>query len=403
MEKPEILYRGVKITYDMLKDFKFYGTTLYPPNPYQIDENGRKVVGDGNEYGLYMTTNKVVALGAYAKVSTFDGTIIDKSITIGISPKEDVRIPAIGIVYKMDTKNIDIRKPFIKSSLKGHYNNGFEGEEFIADKVDKDSYKITDIIIGEDILHDALKIDTKDILKAEKTLKEVMEQRKKHLLYLVSYLKQFEPNKRFLFKKDEIEVFKELFGEKGVLYMDTSKLLLTSSKSCIKYLFSFCFNKNSTDLKTLKYIESLNKRLKNYSNIKDIMKLIKEDIIINEQKKQKFISKNNSSSTLSFDNKNNMYQDILNIILTKLKEDENKNIQMVEQIFNVTINLEGKDKNQLLKEKEIILNKIDDGYLKELIDSKTSINLKSTIFKIYNEQIEKLKENFKENRYRGRL
>ena len=57
MNKPEILYRGVKITYDMLKDFKFYDTTLYPPNPYQIDKNGRKVVADGNEYGLYMTTN----------------------------------------------------------------------------------------------------------------------------------------------------------------------------------------------------------------------------------------------------------------------------------------------------------------------------------------------------------
>ena len=399
MNKPEILYRGVKITYDMLKDFKFYDTTLYPPNPYQIDENGRKVVADGNEYGLYMTTNKNMVLGAYAKVSPFDGTVIDKDITIGINPKEDIRIPAVGIVYSINTKNIDIRKPFIKPSLQGHYNNGFEGEEWITDKINKNDYQIIDIKIGKDILHDSLTIDTLDIVKAEQKVKEEMEKRKQHLLHLVSYLKKFEPNKRYLFKQDDIEVFKQLFGDNGSLYIDVSKLKLSSASSWIKYLFNIYFNKNATDLKTLKYIETLNKRIKNYDTVTDVIKFLKEDIVTNEQKKQKFLIKNNQASTLNFDNKNMMYQNILNTIFTKLKEEENKNIQIVEQFFNIKIELEGKEIDQLFQEKEFILNKIDNGFLEGLIDSKTSRELKSTISKIYNEKINNLKENIETDNY----
>ena len=69
------------------------------------------------------------------------------------------------------------------------------------------------------------------------------------------------------------------------------------------------------------------------------------------------------------------------------------------KLFNIKIELEGKEKEQLFQEKEFILNKIDNGFLEGLIDSKTSRELKSTISKIYNEKINNLKENIETDNY----
>lgn len=80
--KPEVIYRGIKIDYETLQSFKFYGVDLIPPKAPIINEEGKKIVGDGNEYGLYMTDHKVVA-ESYHDVELKDGTKLSKDITYG--------------------------------------------------------------------------------------------------------------------------------------------------------------------------------------------------------------------------------------------------------------------------------------------------------------------------------
>ena len=107
MKKPKILYRGVIVTEDILKSQPFYGVDITPPNAARYDEEGRKTVGDGNEYGVYMSDNKLVATAAYARVELRHCTPLNDKIYIG-DRRLQVGMPSIGIIYKIHTDNLDI-------------------------------------------------------------------------------------------------------------------------------------------------------------------------------------------------------------------------------------------------------------------------------------------------------
>ncbi len=65
-EKTKKLYRGINVSRNELKDSKiFKQDDMYPFRELYVDEEGRKIVGDGNEYGIYMTDNKIAAKKDY--------------------------------------------------------------------------------------------------------------------------------------------------------------------------------------------------------------------------------------------------------------------------------------------------------------------------------------------------
>ena len=63
--KPNILYRGIVLTNEQIKNEQWYNSDIHVPYDPLIDEYGRKVVKDGNEYGVYMTDNLEMVLTAY--------------------------------------------------------------------------------------------------------------------------------------------------------------------------------------------------------------------------------------------------------------------------------------------------------------------------------------------------
>ena len=149
--KPKYLYRGVIVSENILKTKPLFGVDLVPPNPPKYDEQGRKTVGDGNEYGVYMSDYKEVATNAYAAVRMSDGTPLNSNVRIGDRFLK-VAVPAVGIVYKISTDGLDVHKPWITSELKGHYNNGFMGDEWIAERIPVSNYVVEKVIVGEEIL-----------------------------------------------------------------------------------------------------------------------------------------------------------------------------------------------------------------------------------------------------------
>src|SRR6185369_6233412 len=56
---PDTLHRGVKLPYDEFSPDALSSDLL--PGSDGVDENGNRVVLDGNEYGVYMSTNPQVA------------------------------------------------------------------------------------------------------------------------------------------------------------------------------------------------------------------------------------------------------------------------------------------------------------------------------------------------------
>ena len=323
--KPEYLYRGIKIRYDMLKDFKFSGVDIIPLYQPLFDEYGRRTVKDGNEYGIYMTDNFSMVKSAYGAVHFNDGTPIRKDIKYGNTPPTTVNIPAVGIIYKINTKGMEIRKPWISSHLTGHYNNGFGGDEWITDIIPKQNYVICSLTIGKDILHDEEQIPIDNIEEAEEILKKRMEQRKYRLELLIQELKKLTVQKRFQLLPLDMEIFKDIYGDDGVKHIDSDNIEINNAKDFIKYLFSIFYrqNREQLDFVTLKYIHSLKRRLNNEDDVDKLLQLIQFDIVSNANSRQSFIQKKQNigdiPNTRVFDEKEKMYNKVFDAL--KLKQD----------------------------------------------------------------------------------
>ena len=157
--KPNVLYKGLKINYNNLQDFEFFGIDLKVNYAPIIDQYGRKTVTDGNEYGVYMFNNLGMVECAYNDLH-HEGIPIHNNLLIN---NERIMIPSIAVIYQINTNGLDIRKPFISEQFKGQYNNGFQGDEWITDIVPASNYTLYRVRIGADVLHDAEDIDLSSV------------------------------------------------------------------------------------------------------------------------------------------------------------------------------------------------------------------------------------------------
>lgn len=214
---PKNVYRGMTMPYETFARLDFE-SDLVPNEPPIIDEKGRKVVGDGNEYGVYMTDNEQLAIDTYGNPDHNHGKTLG---TVRLFGGENLTIsePSFGVIYKIDTENTDIHKPWITDYLKGHYNNGYQGEEWVSEHIPKENYEVSSITIGNDILHDKENMSnaTKEEIKAR------YEERKHHLERLCSDIGQsLPPELRFLPKRDLVKKLKEIYGDGGTAYENQS-------------------------------------------------------------------------------------------------------------------------------------------------------------------------------------
>lgn len=151
---PEHVYRGIVLPVpDVTPDFLQHD--LVPPHEPIIDSAGRKTVADGNEYGVYMSDNRHMVEVAYAD-PRHPGPAVPESPEFRLSytsPMTRLHEPRAAIVYKIRTEGIeDIRKPWITDYLNGVYNNGFQGNEWVADRVPQENYTAVQFRLGRDAL-----------------------------------------------------------------------------------------------------------------------------------------------------------------------------------------------------------------------------------------------------------
>lgn len=274
---PDTLYRGYKIRYKKLPNFHLSGVDLKVNYAPLINENGEKTVTDGNEYGVYMSDNLEMVKIAYGDTKMARENIEPMVRINNGTYLEQLSLPAIAIIYEINTDGLDVRKPKISQVWKGHYNNGFEGNEYITEEIPADHYQVIRAKIGSDLLHEAEEIDLTDIKKAEEELKQKAELRKYRLEVLASFLSKLPQNQVFNLKGADKEIFRILFGENGIRYINPKQLNFNTNDDTIKSLYYYIFNKSGLmDMKSLRLIAELNSKLKT-ENL-DIIDLINQEI-----------------------------------------------------------------------------------------------------------------------------
>ncbi|NLC48433.1 MAG: hypothetical protein GX758_03640 [Tenericutes bacterium] len=353
--KPINLYRGIVISYDELENFDLVNADLVVPYDPIVDEDGNKTVLDGNEYGVYMTDNPNMVNDVYGNVHN-DGKPVQGGITIGFQ-RQPILIPSVGISYEISTQDLNVHKPKIASFLKGHYNNGFQGNEWIADKIPYNNYKVYRIRIGSDILHPAEDINIIDnnIEEAKKEALKNIQMRKNRLVSLVNELSKMTPVQRNNISSLELDVLKAIYGKDGVRYINNDTIDTSNNIGRIKHLMATFYNNENRiiNFSVLGYIEDINKKLSKTENSNLFETL--EQIVLNDiqnmlDKKNNFVQKKMNEgvefSTKYFDSKVETMRSILKILLTTKIKDE-KQIE----IDNLNPQLTPKNK-RVLKEQE---------------------------------------------------
>ena len=191
-DHPKFLYRGMKFKSEDYADYDFEnGLSL--PKDYIINETGMKCVIDGNEYGVYMSSNEQMALN-YAMPSRYDTSFIAGRMYIG-SDRAPLGMPSVGVLTVVDTTGLDIKEPYISPVMQGHYNNGYQGKEWIStSSVPSDNVAYAKMMVGPDLLYDSVEFadvsasDMKDLIDDE------MSRRKESLMKMYDFLKDESSN-----------------------------------------------------------------------------------------------------------------------------------------------------------------------------------------------------------------
>lgn len=292
--------------------------------PYDplINEEGQETSHDGNEYGIYMTDNPYMVEAAYGNPEG-RGRPINSKIRFDMQT-ETVDIPAIGITYRIDTNGLDIRRPWISRLLQGVYNNGFEGDEWIADKVPSSNYTIEKIQIGSDFLHSTRYINITDDSHIKERLTSIMETRKARLQLLEAAIENMSSSeRRHLGRRGpHMEVLKEIFGPDGAYETDVNSLDTSSVNGMKKYLFTTFYKQSPDEINftALRYIHELG-HTGNIENVEKLNETIQNDLQTKIARKEQFIQEHKDDeepfSTLNFDKQISMLQDILSKLASK--------------------------------------------------------------------------------------
>ena len=355
-----VFYNDSKVDYNSLQNFEFSGVDLKVNYAPIIDQYGRKTVTDGNEYGVYMSDNLSMVTSAYGDLH-HDGIPIHNNLFIY---NERIMIPSIAVIYQINTDGLDVRKPFISDQLKGHYNNGFQGDEWIADIIPANNYALYRVRIGADILHDAEDIDLLRIKNISEQVKQKLEMRKYRLETFANAMEKMSPMKRNVLGRDELSILKSIYGKNGLKYINEDSLLTSDVDGMLRYLVAKTFKQNESDIdfQTIRYINGLKGQA---TNIDSIIEILKNDKIKNMQDKVAFEKRKKQEGvpyvTSKFDKQEKRLDGLISMVLLRRKKDNQYKQEQAQTQVNTSIN---ENKTREDQEWEMIKEKYDYDELK---------------------------------------
>jgi hypothetical protein len=327
MKKPQTLYRGIIIHDDQVKTAPYYGVTLTPFHPAQIDAQGRKTVGDGNEYGIYMTDNLTMVECAYGKTQKYHGRVLSGKTRISINGcPAPITYPDVSVIYAIDTDGLDVRKPWICRAMQGHYNNGFEGTEWIADNIPTANYSITKMVLAADWLHPEQSFVVTDLTETQDMIERIISRRKIRLQRLCDVVSTLPANKRMNLSSTDARTLVHLFGQGGACYTLPECLHPTTAYEYAMYLMTHFYreNRENLDWTNLNYVTGLIQKLPTTASFAQLVQLVTNDIEsitrLRSVALQTSLHRDGPVHTLGFDKSIARCETVLQLLLDKYNE-----------------------------------------------------------------------------------
>lgn len=323
--KPHILYRGIVISDDQIKTAPYFNTTLTPFHPAKINDNGKKIISDGNEYGVYMSDNQTMIECAYSKGYKYHGRPLSQMRIFINGAPTPITYPSIGVVYTITTDGLNIREPWICKSMSGHYNNGFAGKEWLADAIPVSNYRITKFIISADWLHPEQIIHVTDLNEAHTTIENILRQRRIRLQRLHAVIEQLPERRRMQLTSDDAQTLVNLFGEGGAGYTLPACLHPTNANEYAKYLLTYFYRRNKEmDWTNLNYVTNLLRHLPASAPLTTLVTLVQKDLAQAKTRRDEFILRKimagENIKTAGFDANIARYENVLQLILQQHNE-----------------------------------------------------------------------------------
>lgn len=284
MDKPKFLYRGVSISAEKFQNLEIHND-IVPVAPPQQNDEGKDIVADGNEYGIYMTTNHTMAKDVYGNTHTSGSIYNPECLFVDqYTRQQRIRYPQVGIVYEIDTQNLAIKKPWISTQLEGHYNNGYGGEEWITTTnesvpnhiIPKESYHITNVVVGDDILNKQINLDISTLsdeqIKAQ--VVDIIEKRKTGYELFLEQVHTYPQTQRRKIES-KMPIYKRLFNaQDGVALNNYSNCDTNNPQELAGFLMQQVYQ-NTTPNLDLDSLELIIKASSNTSSTEDFSKNIK--------------------------------------------------------------------------------------------------------------------------------
>ena len=279
-----------------------------------VSKNYKEDVLD-NVKDLVFTDNLLVARNKENNINV-NSISLSKPIIMG-SKKEIIYLPNILVIYRVSTSKGNFSK--LKSN---RYLDDYDDNKYVTDIIYRNSYKIKEIIIGEDYLHPKQIIEIQEVSNLKKEILDILEERKYALEVFLNAIKDISLDKRKKLKKNDIKLLKIFYRSNGLKYMIPSRIEINYVEDMIDYLLCLNWKKDEKkiDFDLLNYIVSLSK----VGSINMLVDFIKEDIESNNLKKKKYLDKKIKKDIFLtktfFDDREVMLKSVLRQINTKLNK-----------------------------------------------------------------------------------
>lgn len=194
--RPKTLYRAFTVDPRTLTS-EFFTRPLVPGRRSKDDP---AKIEDGNEYGVYMSTNRTMSETAYASTRIKGLVVPTDRFNDNGGLTENILLPTCGVVVEIDTDNLDIRKPKLLDVFQE--NNGFQGREWIAGEIPPQNYRVLSLKLSThptDRDRYVVDIDPNDPDSLEKgidEIKQVFEQRMQSAQEYAEFIKSLDPKDR---------------------------------------------------------------------------------------------------------------------------------------------------------------------------------------------------------------